>query len=139
MVSLFSLVYLSSPQKLPTPFLHLSSPSYSLPLVGLPSWGVVFPKQVGPFFPYTTGQTGLTTHSWNDSIRTCTSLQICVRQANFPKALYHALGDISWWSVRTIPCLGLSSLFGTTQVGLTYMGLNLRMGFDSRTIQFIII
>ena len=134
MVSLFSLIYLSSPQKLPTPFSHLSSPSYSLPLVGLPSWGVVCPKQVGPSLPYTTDQTGLTTHSWNDSIGTCTSLQICVWQVDFPKALYHALGNISWWSVRTIPCSGLWSLFNTTRVGLTYMGLNLGMGFDSCTI-----
>ena len=90
------------PPKLPTPFSHPSSPFYCLPLVGFPSWQVAFPKLVGPSLSYIPNQMGPTARSWNDSIGTYASLQILVRQVDFPKALYHALGNILWWSVLTM-------------------------------------
>ena len=96
------LLWISLPAKLPTPFSHPSSPFYCLPLVGLPSWRVAFPKLVGPSLSYIPNQMGPTACSWNDSIGTYASLQILVQQVDFPKALYHALGNILWWSILTM-------------------------------------
>ena len=111
----------------------ISSSFYSLPLMDLPSWVMVFPKKVGPILTYILDLMGLTTHFWIYPVGTCANLQIYAQQANIPKALCDILGDALGWFVlyhaRTF-----YHLFGMTWMGLTHVGLGLGPVFDLWTI-----
>ena len=54
--------------------LSVSSPFYSLPLVGLPSWAMVFPKMGGPILTYIPDRMGPIAHFWIDLVGTCANL-----------------------------------------------------------------
>ena len=62
------------------------------------------------------------------------NLQIYAWLADIPKALCNVLVDALGWFVL-YHAQTLHHLFGTTKVGLTYVGLGLRPVFDLWTVQ----